>query len=53
TLIHLAFLHESDSNNYLGIISSCNKIPFHPYFSTKDALGLALILLPLTTLALF
>nr|CAE53299.2 cytochrome b [Nisaetus cirrhatus] len=53
TLIHLTFLHESGSNNPLGLISNCDKIPFHPYFSLKDILGFALMLLPLTTLALF
>nr|YP_009349226.1 cytochrome b [Ninox strenua]APZ75578.1 cytochrome b [Ninox strenua] len=53
TTIHLTFLHESGSNNPLGITSDCDKIPFHPYFSMKDILGLALMLLPLTTLALF
>ncbi|KFV02775.1 Cytochrome b, partial [Pterocles gutturalis] len=50
TLIHLTFLHESGSNNPLGISSNCDKIPFHPYSSIKDTLGLALLLLPLITL---
>nr|AAC35375.1 cytochrome b [Colius colius] len=53
TLIHLTFLHESGSNNPLGIISNCDKIPFHPYFSLKDILGFSLMIAPLTTLALF
>ncbi|NXT94886.1 CYB protein, partial [Anhinga rufa] len=53
TTIHLTFLHESGSNNPLGISSNCDKIPFHPYFSTKDILGFTLLLLPLTTIALF
>nr|QKI36934.1 cytochrome b [Rigidipenna inexpectata] len=52
TMVHLTFLHESGSNNPLGITSNCDKIPFHPYFSMKDMLGLTLILLPLTTLTL-
>ncbi|NXV25034.1 CYB protein, partial [Cepphus grylle] len=52
-LIHLTFLHESGSNNPLGIISNCNKIPFHPYFSLKDILGFIIIFLPVITLALF
>ncbi|NXV39516.1 CYB protein, partial [Rissa tridactyla] len=52
-LIHLTFLHESGSNNPLGILSNCDKIPFHPYFSLKDILGFIIIFLPLTTLALF
>ncbi|NXF41987.1 CYB protein, partial [Nyctibius bracteatus] len=53
TVIHLTFLHESGSNNPLGITSNCDKIPFHPYFSLKDTLGFAIILALLTTLALF
>nr|WDE81276.1 cytochrome b [Empidonax alnorum]WDE81277.1 cytochrome b [Empidonax alnorum]WDE81278.1 cytochrome b [Empidonax alnorum]WDE81279.1 cytochrome b [Empidonax alnorum]WDE81280.1 cytochrome b [Empidonax alnorum] len=53
TLIHLTFLHETGSNNPLGISSDCDKIPFHPYFSTKDILGFIMLLLPLMTLALF
>nr|AAN34974.1 cytochrome b [Empidonax alnorum]AAN34991.1 cytochrome b [Empidonax traillii]AAN34975.1 cytochrome b [Empidonax alnorum]AAN34976.1 cytochrome b [Empidonax alnorum]AAQ14439.1 cytochrome b [Empidonax traillii] len=53
TLIHLTFLHETGSNNPLGISSDCDKIPFHPYFSTKDILGFIILLLPLMTLALF
>ncbi|KAF1538331.1 cytochrome b, partial [Eudyptes schlegeli] len=53
TLIHLTFLHESGSNNPLGIVANSDKIPFHPYYSTKDILGFILLLLPLTALALF
>uniref|UniRef100_UPI0030FE8635 cytochrome b n=1 Tax=Anarhynchus montanus TaxID=50398 RepID=UPI0030FE8635 len=53
TLIHLTFLHESGSNNPLGIVSNCDKIPFHPYFSLKDMLGFILMFLPLMTLAMF
>nr|AAL65934.1 cytochrome b [Sayornis saya saya]AAL65935.1 cytochrome b [Sayornis saya saya] len=52
-LIHLTFLHETGSNNPLGISSDCDKIPFHPYFSTKDIVGFIMLLLPLITLALF
>ncbi|NXN76939.1 CYB protein, partial [Himantopus himantopus] len=52
-ILHLTFLHESGSNNPLGIVSNCDKIPFHPYFSLKDILGFIIILFPLITLALF
>nr|AFU52753.1 cytochrome b [Amazona barbadensis barbadensis] len=52
-LIHLTFLHESGSNNPLGIPSNCDKIPFHPYFSLKDLLGFMIMLLSLSALALF
>nr|YP_009678581.1 cytochrome b [Dicrurus hottentottus]QDI94249.1 cytochrome b [Dicrurus hottentottus] len=53
TLVHLTFLHETGSNNPLGIPSDCDKIPFHPYYSIKDILGLALMLVPFIALALF
>nr|QNQ64911.1 cytochrome b [Pica pica camtschatica] len=53
TLVHLTFLHETGSNNPLGIPSDCDKIPFHPYYSIKDLLGFALMLALLATMALF
>nr|QNH73732.1 cytochrome b [Cymbirhynchus macrorhynchos] len=53
TLIHLIFLHETGSNNPVGIQSNCDKIPFHPYFSMKDIMGFMMMLIPLTSLALF
>nr|Q9XP73.1 RecName: Full=Cytochrome b; AltName: Full=Complex III subunit 3; AltName: Full=Complex III subunit III; AltName: Full=Cytochrome b-c1 complex subunit 3; AltName: Full=Ubiquinol-cytochrome-c reductase complex cytochrome b subunit [Sminthopsis youngsoni]AAD38445.1 cytochrome b [Sminthopsis youngsoni] len=53
TLVHLTFLHETGSNNPLGIPSDCDKIPFHPYYSIKDILGLMFLLLVLLSLALF
>nr|AXS65318.1 cytochrome b [Bostrichoidea sp. 7 KM-2017] len=39
TMIHLIFLHQTGSNNPLGTNSNIDKIPFHPYFSTKDLVG--------------
>nr|AAP82140.1 cytochrome b [Pogonocichla stellata] len=53
TLVHITFLYETGSNNPLGIPADCDKIPFHPYYSTKDILGFALTLIPLFSLALF
>nr|YP_010956483.1 cytochrome b [Gephyroberyx darwinii]WMY89576.1 cytochrome b [Gephyroberyx darwinii]WMY90304.1 cytochrome b [Gephyroberyx darwinii] len=53
TMIHLLFLHETGSNNPAGINSNADKISFHPYFSYKDLLGFAVLLLALTSLALF
>nr|Q5VJ52.1 RecName: Full=Cytochrome b; AltName: Full=Complex III subunit 3; AltName: Full=Complex III subunit III; AltName: Full=Cytochrome b-c1 complex subunit 3; AltName: Full=Ubiquinol-cytochrome-c reductase complex cytochrome b subunit [Allocebus trichotus]AAS00142.1 cytochrome b [Allocebus trichotus] len=52
-MIHLLFLHETGSNNPLGIASESDKIPFHPYYTIKDLLGLLLLLLLLMTLVLF
>nr|QNH73742.1 cytochrome b [Dicaeum chrysorrheum]QVO50911.1 cytochrome b [Dicaeum chrysorrheum] len=53
TLVHLTFLHETGSNNPMGIPSDCDKIPFHPYYTTKDILGFALLLCLLAAMALF
>nr|ACV51829.1 cytochrome b [Neogobius fluviatilis] len=53
TLLHLLFLHETGSNNPVGLNSDADKIPFHPYFTYKDLLGFAIMLLALTSLALF
>nr|YP_009231376.1 cytochrome b [Passer ammodendri]ALV90080.1 cytochrome b [Passer ammodendri] len=53
TLVHLTFLHETGSNNPLGIPSDCDKIPFHPYYTVKDILGFVLMLSLLVSMALF
>jgi len=39
TIIHLIFLHQTGSNNPIGLNSNSNRIPFHSYFSIKDTLG--------------
>jgi ubiquinol-cytochrome c reductase cytochrome b subunit len=52
TMIHLLFLHQTGSNNPLGLNSNLDKIPFHPYFSFKDLVGFAVLLLILTLLTL-
>nr|YP_009776008.1 cytochrome b [Mitjaevia protuberanta]YP_010117073.1 cytochrome b [Gunungidia aurantiifasciata]QJA16318.1 cytochrome b [Mitjaevia protuberanta]QPM99287.1 cytochrome b [Gunungidia aurantiifasciata] len=41
-IIHIFFLHITGSNNPLGINSNIDKIPFHPYFSIKDLLGIVI-----------
>nr|AFK28515.1 cytochrome b [Hynobius hidamontanus] len=52
SIIHLLFLHETGSNNPTGILSNMDKVPFHPYFSYKDALGFLIMLTALFTLSL-
>nr|ASU92775.1 cytochrome b [Proechimys echinothrix] len=51
--IHLLFLHETGSNNPSGLNSDSDKIPFHPYYTIKDLLGLMLMLMALMMLILF
>nr|BCW03812.1 cytochrome b [Hynobius iwami]BCW03816.1 cytochrome b [Hynobius iwami] len=52
SIIHLLFLHETGSNNPTGISSNMDKVPFHPYFSYKDALGFLIMLTMLFVLSL-
>lgn len=52
TIIHLLFLHQTGSNNPIGLNSSIDKIPFHPYFSYKDIVGFIVIIIILIILVL-
>nr|CCP46834.1 Cytochrome b [Synodontis greshoffi] len=53
TLLHALFLHETGSNNPIGLNSDADKISFHPYFSYKDLFGFSILITALATLALF
>nr|AKH60656.1 cytochrome b [Conger japonicus] len=53
SLLHIIFLHETGSNNPVGLNSDADKIPFHPYFTYKDFLGFIILIVILTSLALF
>nr|QTC08121.1 cytochrome b [Parachauliodes asahinai] len=52
TMIHLLFLHQTGSNNPIGINSNIDKIPFHPYFSLKDLVGFMIMTAMLILLTL-
>ena len=41
-LVHLIALHEDGSNNPTGLNGNYDKVPFHPYYTSKDAFGYAL-----------
>lgn len=51
-IIHLLFLHQTGSNNPLGINRNLDKIPFHPFFSFKDLIGFIILIFLLTILTL-
>nr|UFR82940.1 cytochrome b [Dynastes hercules hercules] len=51
-LIHLLFLHQTGSNNPLGLNSNIDKVPFHPYFVFKDLVGFLIMSMMLTFLVL-
>nr|YP_010564778.1 cytochrome b [Volucella trifasciata]UZA61181.1 cytochrome b [Volucella trifasciata] len=52
-MIHLLFLHQTGSNNPMGLNSNLDKIPFHPYFSYKDITGFLVMMMLLTILTLW
>nr|UBD07272.1 cytochrome b [Synapturanus rabus] len=43
SMIHLIFLHQTGSSNPTGLNPNPDKIPFHPYYSYKDATGFVLL----------
>nr|YP_009255735.1 cytochrome b [Mantis religiosa]AND97207.1 cytochrome b [Mantis religiosa]ASY98196.1 cytochrome b [Mantis religiosa] len=51
-MVHLLFLHQTGSNNPLGVNSNIDKIPFHPYFTFKDILGFIVLFMVLAILSL-
>jgi quinol-cytochrome oxidoreductase complex cytochrome b subunit len=52
--LHLVALHQFGSNNPVGIdITKKDKIPFHPYYTIKDTLGLVVFLLVFAFLVFF
>nr|Q94WY6.1 RecName: Full=Cytochrome b; AltName: Full=Complex III subunit 3; AltName: Full=Complex III subunit III; AltName: Full=Cytochrome b-c1 complex subunit 3; AltName: Full=Ubiquinol-cytochrome-c reductase complex cytochrome b subunit [Ctenomys porteousi]AAL01845.1 cytochrome b [Ctenomys porteousi] len=52
-MIHLLFLHETGSNNPSGMNSDSDKIPFHPYYTIKDILGILFMMITLMSLVMF
>nr|YP_009500802.1 cytochrome b [Alpheus japonicus]AXB37196.1 cytochrome b [Alpheus japonicus] len=52
SMVHILFLHQTGSNNPLGMSSQMEKIPFHPYFSFKDIVGFVVMVTGLVILSL-
>nr|YP_009131506.1 cytochrome b [Seepiophila jonesi]AIL54866.1 cytochrome b [Seepiophila jonesi] len=50
--IHLLFLHQTGSNNPLGLNSDSDKIPFHIFYSVKDIVGFIVLLMALVSFCL-
>lgn len=53
TILHLLFLHETGSNNPLGLNRDGEKVPFHSYYRFKDLVGFLVLLFLLSCLVLF
>lgn len=52
-IIHFLFLHQTGSNNPLGINSDSDRIPFHKYYSIKDFLGYTITIILFSTILMF
>lgn len=50
---HILFLHQTGSNNPLGINRDSDRIPFHKYYTVKDILGYIFALLLFFSLLIF
>nr|YP_009164277.1 cytochrome b [Amynthas corticis]AIR76374.1 cytochrome b [Amynthas corticis] len=53
TILHIMFLRQTGSNNPIGINADSERIPFHSYYSIKDALGYMMAITGLSCLVLF
>lgn len=53
SVIHLLFLHQTGSNNPLGLNSSTSKVPFHSYYSYKDLVGFIVLFIGLIFIAFY
>lgn len=53
TVLHLLFLHETGSNNPLGLNRDNEKVPFHFYFTLKDTVGFIFLILALLFITIF
>nr|AMX74116.1 cytochrome b [Chiropterargas boueti] len=49
-MMHLTMLHMKGSTSPMGNNSNIDKIPFHPYFTYKDILGLCIMLMIIFTI---
>nr|YP_009353866.1 cytochrome b [Myadora brevis]AQZ26160.1 cytochrome b [Myadora brevis] len=51
--LHMLLLHETGSNNPLGVCSDSCKIPFHIYYTVKDIVGVIFFFLIMGLVTLF
>nr|AGS17938.1 cytochrome b [Anodonta anatina] len=52
TISHVAFLHETGSNNPLGLSTKTKLIHFHPFYSFKDLVGFLLFMMLMSMITL-
>ena len=52
-IIHIVLLHENGSNSPIGVNPNSDKVPFHSYYSYKDAYGFVLLFMLLSVLVFY
>nr|ATA58329.1 cytochrome b [Bolivaritettix sikkinensis] len=52
-MMHLLFLHQTGSNNPLGLKNNQEKIPFHPFFSIKDSITMLMMIMIVMMISLY
>ncbi len=50
--VHMMFLHQTGSNNPLGLNRDMGRISFHPYYTVKDFVGVVIIIVGLGLIVL-
>nr|AXS65709.1 cytochrome b [Curculionoidea sp. 1 KM-2017] len=51
-MIHLLYLHQTGSNNPLGLENNIDKIQFHPFYLYKDLIGMIIMIFILSLISL-
>lgn len=44
-VLHIISLHENGSSNPLGITGNIDRVPFHPYYTVKDIVGITVYMI--------
>lgn len=52
-VIHVVLLHEVGSNSPIGVNTNSDKVPFHSYYSSKDAYGFILLFIFISILVFY
>lgn len=53
SVLHIFFLHKTGSSNPLGVSTDVSAVPFHPYYTVKDVVGLVGALMMLSAVVFF
>jgi len=52
-VLHIIYLHDHGSSNPIGLASTVDKLPFHPYFVFKDIVGFIVLFIGYSALVFF